>query len=117
MKPGTFKPGDPRINRQGRPKKGKTLTDILEKWGKKTVPLPDGTKRSRKEILAQQLWTLAIKGDATLIKYIYDRIDGRPPETVRHSGEDGGPILVDFTGVREKLLKAIDDTDNGTVED
>jgi predicted nucleic acid-binding protein len=35
---------------------------------------------SRKEALAKKLWALALSGDITAIKYIYDRIDGKPDE-------------------------------------
>lgn len=76
------------INRSGRPKKGKTLTDILEKHGgKKDVKVigPDGEEilLSRREALAKELWELALTGDVAAIKYIYDRIDGKPIDTVK----------------------------------
>jgi len=71
---GKFEAGDPRINRKGRPRKGKSLTEILEK-----------ALRSEKnyKALADILIEMAIKDkNITAIRYIYDRIDGKPKETV-----------------------------------
>lgn len=81
-----FVKGDPRINRKGRPKKGRTLTDILAAHGSKSVEMGDGQRMTQKQLLAEKLWELARTGDVAAIKYIYDRIDGRPIESVRHSG-------------------------------
>jgi hypothetical protein len=72
-----FKKGDSRINRNGRPKKGQSLTDILN------YKL-DETKagKLRREAVAEKLIDLAESGDITAIRYIMDRVDGRPKETV-----------------------------------
>ena len=56
-------------NPNGRPKKGHTLTDALE-------------KHIDKEMLAKKLRELVSKGDLGAIKYCYDRIDGKPRETL-----------------------------------
>jgi hypothetical protein len=66
-------------NPHGRPKKGKALTDILEKaLAKKRT---DG--RTNKAALVDTLISLAVdEKDVTAIKYIMDRTDGRPKETV-----------------------------------
>ena len=53
----------------GRPKKGTALTDILN-------------AKLDKEELADLLIGKARGGDVVALKYIYDRIDGRPVETV-----------------------------------
>jgi hypothetical protein len=71
---GAFVKGDSRINRKGRPRKGKSLTEILEK-----------ALRSEKnyKALADILIEMALKDrNITAIRYIYDRIDGKPKETV-----------------------------------
>lgn len=77
---GGFKDNPQNINRDGRKKKGKTLTDILVRHGRKR-DVKDGAKNiSRKEALAKKLWAMALSGDITAIRYIYDRIDGRPDQ-------------------------------------
>ncbi|MBN2531886.1 MAG: hypothetical protein JXB88_03285 [Spirochaetales bacterium] len=75
----TWKPGQSG-NPKGRPRKNKTLTEILAKHGKKR-DVKDGEKNiSRKEALAKKLWALALSGDIAAIRYIYDRIDGKPDQ-------------------------------------
>jgi hypothetical protein len=75
---GCFERGDPRINRRGRPKKGQALTDILNfKLDQK-----DGSGQLRREAVAAKLISLALEGDINAIRYIMDRVDGKPKETV-----------------------------------
>ncbi|MDR1250610.1 MAG: DUF5681 domain-containing protein [Treponema sp.] len=89
--PTPFVKGDPRINRRGRPKKGQTLTDILD-WAldqkRKIKNEETGEEKSLlpRQMLAQQLIHKAVdEGDVPAIKYIYDRIDGKPKETIEMS--------------------------------
>ncbi len=69
-------------NPNGRPKKGQTLTDALR-------------ESVDKHEIAKKLVELALeKGDIGALKYIYDRIDGRPVETVNQTIiEHSNPIL------------------------
>jgi len=66
-------------NPSGRPRKGKTLTEALEKQLKRKGE--QGKKNS--EALAAVLLELAIKEkNITAIKYVMDRVDGRPTESI-----------------------------------
>ena len=80
-----WKPGQSG-NPNGRPKKGTALTDILK--GKLDA-----------ESLAEALIRKIEEGDTVAIKYAYDRIDGKPIETKHISGEDGGPLEVNFFNI------------------
>jgi hypothetical protein len=89
--PVPFVKNDPRINRRGRPKKGQTLTDILD-WAldqkRKIKNEETGEEKSLllRQMLAQRLIHKAVdEGDVPAIKYIFDRLDGRPKETVEIS--------------------------------
>ncbi len=90
-----FKKGDPRINRNGRPKKDRALTAILERAGSKTVEV-DGKSISGRRLMALQVWEGITTGDVTFpngkklqlspqdwkdfVKWAYAHIDG-PPKT------------------------------------
>ncbi len=84
------------INRNGRPKKGQTLTDILNAHADKEDIGKEENKISRREALAQKLWQMALGGDIAAIRYIYDRIDGKPTE---HHEMTGTGIPVIFNGI------------------
>jgi hypothetical protein len=74
-----FEKGDIRINRKGRPRKGRSLTEYLERALKQERE--DGEKY--KDALAVTLIELAIKDkNIAAIKYIFNRIDGTPLQTV-----------------------------------
>ena len=67
---GQFLPGH-RLG--GRPPKGEALTDVLR-------------EKVDKHAVAEKLIELAMeRGDISALKYIYDRIDGRPVETVNQT--------------------------------
>jgi hypothetical protein len=89
--PVPFVKNDPRINRRGRPKKGQTLTDILD-WAldqkRKIKNEETGEEKSLllRQMLAQRLIHKAVdEGDVPAIRYIYDRIDGKPKKTIEMS--------------------------------
>jgi DNA helicase IV len=100
-------------NPNGRPKKGRSLTDILEKYGTaRDVETPDGLITKR-EALAQKVWELAIKtGDMTAVKYIYDRIDGTPTqshqvEAIIENRSDYSKLSIDERRtLRDLMMKA-----------
>jgi len=75
---GRFEKGDPRINRRGRPKKGQSITEILEMLLDKKKE----TGELRRADVAEKLIKLAENGDLAAIRYLVDRIDGKPKETV-----------------------------------
>lgn len=86
------------INRKGRPKKEYCLTDILKEQGNlEDVETPSG-KISRKQAVAQKLWAMAMGGDATILKYLYDRIDGTPRQEIglEHTGEFISSLKVEY---------------------
>jgi hypothetical protein len=73
-----FIKGDSRINRHGRPRKGQSLTEALEKELRKKRE----TGKTGKAELAKTLVDLAIiEKDVTALKYVFDRLDGRPRES------------------------------------
>jgi hypothetical protein len=73
-----FEKNDPRINRNGRPKKGSALTDILNY----KLDLVHKAGKMKREAIAEKIIELAISGDIAALKYIFDRIDGKPKESI-----------------------------------
>jgi len=73
-----FEKNDPRINRQGRPKKGTALTDILSY----KLDLVHKSSESKREAIAEKLIELALNGDIAALKYVFDRVDGKPIESI-----------------------------------
>lgn len=70
-------------NPNGRPKKEYCLTDILKEQGnQEDVELKTGGKITRKQAIAKKLWAMAMDGDIVAMKYVYDRIDGRPLQQI-----------------------------------
>lgn len=93
--PNPWKPGQSG-NPNGRPKKNRALTEILEKQLAKTVTLADGARVAGKRYVAERMVELATAGKTTLangqsisvhevgwfevVKWIYAQVDG-PPKT------------------------------------
>lgn len=63
-------------NPHGRPKKGESLTDALR-------------AKADKEALADKLLALAKEGNFMALRYVYDRVDGLPKQTV----ETNAPLI------------------------
>ena len=91
----SFQKDDPRINRNGRPKKGESLTDILRELGGIADVSTEKGKIERRQAIANRLWQMAIAGDLAAIKMIYDRIDGSPRQSVEMTGADGEKLVPD----------------------
>ena len=88
-------------NPNGRPKKGFGLTDILGRAGSKSVQIA-GKGMARKRLVAQLVWQATTEGyvefpdrrreeiDAStwlsLVKWLYNRVDGMPPQAIDLSG-------------------------------
>jgi len=75
-------------NPKGRPKKGQTMTDILN-WAldqkRKIKDSETGKEKALllRQILAEKLINKAVDdGDVAALKYIFDRLDGRPMESI-----------------------------------
>jgi hypothetical protein len=82
--PASFTKNDPRINRKGRPRKEASLTEILR-------------ERADPVKLSDALLTVAYTGYTAAIKAVFDRIDGRPRETIELNS--GGELDAKLTAI------------------
>ena len=63
---------NPQNRRNGRPPKEQALTDVLR-------------SKIDKDAVAEKLIEMAmVKGDISALKYVFDRVDGKPTETHRN---------------------------------
>jgi hypothetical protein len=94
-------------NPHGRPRKNQSLTELLERYGNKKINAPSypeihGLKV--KDALVKRLCQLAIYDkDLPSIKYIFDRIDGKPIQTLK-TDIDRGDMNI-FKAAQKELFK------------
>ena len=82
-------------NPRGRPKKRDSLTSLLKEEIAKICPA-DREKRTWKELIVRATLQLAMKGNATALKEVWERLDGKilHAERVQLSGTEGGEIKI-----------------------
>ena len=69
-------------NPQGRPKKQDSLTNLLKEEIGKICPA-DREKRTWKQLIVRATLQLAMKGNATALKEVWERLDGKTLQTER----------------------------------
>ena len=79
-------------NPNGRPKKGKSLTEAIERG----IPY---------DLVVKKLKELVMAGDVAAIKYVCDRVDGRPRETLETIIETPKVIWYDETDTEDKAAE------------
>ena len=82
-------------NPRGRPKKRDSLTSLLKEEIAKICPA-DREKRPWKELIVLATLQLAMKGNATALKEVWERLDGKilQTERVQLSSTEGGEIRI-----------------------
>ena len=82
-------------NPRGRPKKRDSLTSLLKEEIAKICPA-DREKRSWKELIVRATLQLAMKGNPTALKEVWERLDGKilQTERVQLSGTEGREIKI-----------------------
>lgn len=60
-------------NPNGRPKKGETITDLVQELLRNK---PRGQEKTYRELFAMRVMKLALEGDMTAIREIWDRMEG-----------------------------------------
>ena len=92
------------INRAGRPSKEHSLTDLL----KEALEQPhNDTGKTKKQVVIETLYRIATeKEDVVMLKYLFDRIDGKPLQTIEANVRRPD---VDLTNLTKKELKNLAD--------
>ena len=79
-------------NPNGRPRKPKAFTELLRKL--LAAKREDG--RTRMEAIVEQLMAKAEAGEIDAIKYLCDRLDGKPRQAVELSGDEARPLRITY---------------------
>jgi hypothetical protein len=82
-----FTKGDPNCHRGGRPPKGKSFADVLNKILRENVNI-NGTDMEKKEAIMRVLVREASNGQQWAINALMDRIDGRPTQVIEQDVEN-----------------------------
>lgn len=106
-------------NPAGRPKMADTLTVILREYGQKKLTTVKGKKTTHAEYLASMLWSIAVTatmktttGDLlvfspkdwhAVVKFIYDRVDGKPTERLEVDSPEVEFTSEDIRAAKEEL--------------
>lgn len=85
-------------NPKGRPLKKDCLTSLLKEEIEKICPLDKNTKkRTWKELIVIATMSLAIKGNATALKEVWERVDGKVSQPI--TGDPENPINIICNGI------------------
>jgi hypothetical protein len=82
-------------NRRGRPARGRTFADLLDRdLRRRFAPPADAPdeRLTRKQALVRKAVDLALAGELDALKWIVERTEGKTPERLEHSGPDGRPV-------------------------
>lgn len=88
-KPQSFKKGDPRINRKGRPKRTWTWAGLLERAAEEIEPK---TGKTYKELVTKRMLLEGASGNTQAARIVFDRMDGQPKQTADITS-GGKPLL------------------------
>lgn len=83
-----FSKDDPNINRKGRPHKGYSITEMMQKLiASKVRDEKSGKKVSVRKALGNAILKKALAGDMAAIKTVWQYMDGMPPQDITSGGE------------------------------
>lgn len=86
-------------NPNGRPPKSRALSEELRRLLQRRAP---GTKRTNLEVIVDQLVTLARDGDKDALRYVFDRLEGRPAQALELTGDEARPVTFRYIDGNEE---------------
>lgn len=111
---GGFKDNPQNINKGGRPKKEDSPTFWLRKFLSEVDPKTEDGK-IRLQQLAEKLALEAVKGESWAMKEVFDRLDGKAPQTIKHEGEIQTGVL-ELAETIQNIYDASNPINEGTEE-
>jgi hypothetical protein len=92
--------GNPRGSSKA--ERGNSLTAILRELGEIEDVTHKGEAMARKIALGHKVWELALKGRENVIRYLYDRLDGKARESIQHMGEIDSKITIEVVSADDQ---------------
>lgn len=99
-----WKPGQSG-NPKGRPPLGKSIPDMLRRFGEWQCPdslvkkmqtlFPDAKELTVQEAVYLRVYTEALQGESWAVQFIADRTEGKVPQGI--VGDNDGPVAVNVT--------------------
>ena len=89
-----------RANKEGRPKGARSLSTVLREMLDEEIPvLIDGKpeKKSFKDVIIRKLVKSAQAGNIRAVQEIFDRVEGKPKQTIDQTTEISGTMI--FGGI------------------
>lgn len=86
-------------NPKGRKPKSRAVSEEIRRLLQQRAP---STKRSNLEVIVSKLMALAREGDKEAIKYICDRLEGKPAQAVLLTGDDARPVTFRYIDGNEE---------------
>ena len=85
-------------NPKGGPRKNKALSEELRALLQRQAP---GSKHTNLKELVAKLVRMALKGDKDCLRYIFDRLEGRPAQSMEITGDEKKPLHITYVGKEE----------------
>jgi len=79
-------------NPDGRPKKEESLTDLMREFLRK---IPEGEKKTYKELFIRKCFSIAMKGDIAAMKMIWNYLEGMPLQ--KFGGDKDNPLFIQLS--------------------
>jgi hypothetical protein len=86
------------------------MTEILREVGEIEDVKHNGEMLSRKVALAHKMWAVALQGRTDQMRYMYDRLDGKPVQEVKVQSDVSidAPIIL-HVGAKIEVIEDDDD--------
>jgi len=109
---GRWEPGESG-NPNGRPPKEISLTELAKQYLRKELTNEKDEKKLLKEIFIEKVFNMAIAGDISAIKLLFNYVEGMPSQSIKYQDLSiKNPIAEEIRKLREGINKEEDVKEN-----
>ena len=88
-------------NPKGRPTKDLCITSLIKDELTEIANTKEGKKMTWAQLFAKALVRKACQGHSVAIREVMDRVDGKVPQPVQHTGDPENPVTITITKTYE----------------